>query len=343
MIADDDVRTTLGALLVGGLIAVSVSGAVAVQTYLYFRMYLNDLLRIKAMVLSIWLLDAMHSCLISYSLWFYLVLNYGDARIADFIPASLALTVAITAIVTFVAHLFFSFRVFRLSQGNWYLFGPLCLLSLARLVAALVTTVKMANLHSFPAFLAEFMSLFTLGLSLSSVLDIMIAVSMCYYLHISRTGFGSIDHLIDIVMLYIFQNGALPCVVTVATMTCWLTMSNNLIFMGIYFGISKVYALSLLVSLNSRASLKRRSISSSQMDNNADDRPVLFRHLRGSTAQTIRMDSFPFTKTSPPPDSDPKMASQIEVNITKTIEYGLDMDGMQKGKQTSDAGPSNVG
>lgn len=33
-------------------------------------------------------------------------------------------------------------------------------------------------------------SIFTLGLCLSSVLDVLIAFSLCFFLQISRTGFG---------------------------------------------------------------------------------------------------------------------------------------------------------
>ena len=47
---------------------------------------------------------------------------------------------------------------------------------------------------------------FTLGLSLSSALDVMIAAAMCYYLQQSRTGFEGMDHIIDILLFYTFNN-----------------------------------------------------------------------------------------------------------------------------------------
>ena len=51
---------------------------------------------------------------------------------------------------------------------------------------------------------------FTLGLSLSSALDVMIAAAMCYYLQASRTGFEGMDHIIDVLLLYTFNNVSVP-------------------------------------------------------------------------------------------------------------------------------------
>ncbi|THV01289.1 hypothetical protein K435DRAFT_836909 [Dendrothele bispora CBS 962.96] len=50
-----------------------------------------------------------------------------------------------------------------------------------------------------------------------------------------------------------FENGAIT---TVATMLCWLAM-DNLVFLGLHFVISKLYAGSVLAVLNYRARLRR--------------------------------------------------------------------------------------
>lgn len=47
---------------------------------------------------------------------------------------------------------------------------------------------------------------FTLGLSLSTALDVLIAAAMCYYLQKSRTGFERMDHLVDVLLVYTFNN-----------------------------------------------------------------------------------------------------------------------------------------
>ncbi|KAF7428644.1 hypothetical protein PC9H_007871 [Pleurotus ostreatus] len=89
---------------------------------------------------------------------------------------------------------------------------------------------------------------FTLGLALSCALDIIITASLCYFLLRNRKQTSSMNHVIDSLMLYAFENGSLTCAATVMSMICWLTMPSNLVFMGIHFFISKLYANSLLAT-----------------------------------------------------------------------------------------------
>jgi len=47
--------------------------------------------------------------------------------------------------------------------------------------------------------------------------------------------------------------------VTLVALSCWLTMPTNLIFLALHFLISKLYANTVLATLNSRKSLRRRA------------------------------------------------------------------------------------
>ncbi|KAH9019287.1 hypothetical protein EDB84DRAFT_622819 [Lactarius hengduanensis] len=210
-----------------------------VQTFLYFRLYPKDPAQIKFMVIGISLLDVTHAALMCAATWNYLVLNFGNEEIADRIPITIGLTVALTATITFLVQLFFSHRVFRLSRGNWFITAPLVTLSCVRLGAALVSTTEMGKLRSYHLFVENFGYVFTLGLSTACTVDIGITVAICYFLQTSRTGFGEMDHIIDTIMLYTFNTGALTCVTTVVSLICWLTMPRNLIFLGLHFAISK--------------------------------------------------------------------------------------------------------
>jgi hypothetical protein len=64
--------------------------------------------------------------------------------------------------------------------------------------------------------------------------------------------------LVDTLTLYTLENGALTCVATTASLICWLKMNNNLVFLGLHFMITKLYANSLLASLNTRKELTKR-------------------------------------------------------------------------------------
>ncbi|KDQ51152.1 hypothetical protein JAAARDRAFT_140685, partial [Jaapia argillacea MUCL 33604] len=80
---------------------------------------------------------------------------------------------------------------------------------------------------------------FTFGLSSASALDVLVTISLCYYLVHSRTGHSNMDYVIDKIMVYTINNGSLTCMCTIISLICWVTMSHNLVFLGIHFAISK--------------------------------------------------------------------------------------------------------
>lgn len=321
------IKSTLGAILVGCVLSAALSGMTIVQTFLYFRLLPKDPPRVKFMVIGLFLLDTSHAALMCASTWEYLILNFGNEAIADNIPISIALTVAFTAGITFIVQLFFSHRVFQLSRKNWCITVPLVMLSCGRLGAALVSTTKMGELESFHLFVEGYGYVFTLGLSQACVVDIGITAAMCYYLHTSRTGSGETDHLIDAIMLYTFNNGALTCVTTIISMICWLAMPRNLVFLGLHFAISKLYVNSLLATLNSRRSIRKRPKMGKVEGDHA--LPVMFpsSHSNPRSHSRTRIQSASATGET--------MLSRLEISVEKTIQYDSEVDRDEGGRQSA--------
>lgn len=256
IMATVDVARTFGALLIGGLFASIMAGTVAVQVIVYFKLYPTDSFRLKLLVLWVWFLDTCHTICIWTSLWNYLIDHFGNTGRIHFIPTTVALTIVFTATLTIFVHLFFAHRIFMLSKRNWALTIPIVVLAFLRLAAASVTTSEMIILHSFPLFKARFRWVFTLGLTLSSTVDVLITGSLFFLLQTSRTSAPDLNAIIDSLIRYAFETGALTCAGTVISLVCWLAMPSNLIFMGLHFVIGKLYANSLLVTLNTRQVLR---------------------------------------------------------------------------------------
>ncbi|KIP08466.1 hypothetical protein PHLGIDRAFT_126982 [Phlebiopsis gigantea 11061_1 CR5-6] len=326
-----DIRPTLGALFIGGLICTFLSGAVSMQAYQYVRSYPNDYLTIRILVSVIWLvfhiydlpsssydpifrtLDVFHTILVGTSIWDYLIASFGDATIHDKIFWSLGVTVAVTAVLTFCVHCFFVHRLYKLSKGKLWLAGPIGFFALFRLASACVTCAKMQvlilsslaiQLGSFSEFFDQIRWVFTLGLSLSTFVDVMIAVFMCYFLWNSRTGSSDLDQMLHSVILYTIENGILTSIATVASLVFWLATPHNLVYMGLHFAISKLYASSLLASLNARKSLRQAHVS--VVEGQRPTNPKRY-SARFSVVTATR--------------------SKLEINVEKTIDYVVDEDG----------------
>ncbi|KAL0956564.1 hypothetical protein HGRIS_002701 [Hohenbuehelia grisea] len=298
-----------------------LSGFVAVQTFVYIKCYSNDTARIKILVFSVWFLDLCHLICLCSAEWFYLITNFGDIHQIDFIPWSLALTIAFTAALTFLVHCFFVLRLFKLSERNWFVTVPMAVLAVSRLGFACLTTAKMIKLKSLSAFVVDYRWSFTTGLALSTTLDILITGCLCYFLLRNRKHASSMHHIIDALVLYTFENGSLTCIATVMSMICWIMMPSNLIFMGIHFFISKLYANSLLATLNARNQLQKGS-GRSQSISAERGVPIIFSEgFRSgrSRSQSTRVPSI--ATCNGKRGQDLRMGSpQLHITVEKTIE-----------------------
>nr|VWO99695.1 Calcium-transporting ATPase (EC [Ganoderma boninense] len=61
--------------------------------------------------------------------------------------------------------------------------------------------------------------------------------------------------MIDMLTLYTVESGMLTCIATAISLFFWLFLRSNFVFLGMHLAINKLYANSLLASLNARKSL----------------------------------------------------------------------------------------
>uniref|UniRef100_A0A0W0F8S9 DUF6534 domain-containing protein n=2 Tax=Moniliophthora roreri TaxID=221103 RepID=A0A0W0F8S9_MONRR len=263
---------TYGALLLGSLIASALSGAVVIHTILYFKVYPSDPPRLKVLVVLIWfsyflysVLDTCHTSFIWSALWAFCVKFYGQIDKIDYVPQTLALSVIVTATLTFCVHCFFALRLFRCTfisepQGlsktaNEFVVASYppqytrvllanvlqkVILALLRLGTAAASTAELLILHSLSEFVDRDGWIFTLGLSSSSAVDVIITASLVFYLRKSGRGsLGRTSVVIDTLIKYTFETASLTSASTIICMICWVTMPSNLIFMGLHFFIGK--------------------------------------------------------------------------------------------------------
>ncbi|KJA22397.1 hypothetical protein HYPSUDRAFT_656476 [Hypholoma sublateritium FD-334 SS-4] len=91
------------------------------------------------------------------------------------------------------------------------------------------------------------------------LVDSLIAVSLCILLVRNRTGFKQTDSVVSRLMLFTINTGLLTSIAAVACFVTYAIWPQRFIFMGIYFALSKLYANSLLASLNARNVLRGQS------------------------------------------------------------------------------------
>ncbi|KAI0689429.1 hypothetical protein BC835DRAFT_1529197 [Cytidiella melzeri] len=313
------VSSTYGALLIGGLLAVFFSGIVCTQCFLYFRSFYKDRWRVKALVAALWFLDFLHSTFVVTTVWYYLIDGFNNTKVAPGINWSVSLkqvTISITGILTFIIHFFFAHRVWTLSKSNVWLTGLIMGLAFLRMLSAFGTVIQMSRLHTWVRFHEVAAWSFTTGLVISACVDFLITLSLVYYLSQSRTGFSNMDYIIDTIMLYAIENGLLTSISVLASLICWLTMPTNFIFLALHFVISKMYANSLLATLNARRHIQDKSSHSERhwRDNSNNlHLPTMM------TSASLRRGNSDATQKEPPP------STSLQINVEKSIHCVTDI------------------
>ncbi|KAF5383353.1 hypothetical protein D9757_008392 [Collybiopsis confluens] len=361
-----DIPRTYGALLMGALFASFLSGAVTVQTLVYYKLYPSDNVHLKSLVLTIWLLDTCHTGLIWGSQWEYLIGFFGDKTKIDFVPTTLALSIAFTVSIrrpctvpnspapvnlqhnttlltpeVFVggSHVPCAFffcssdssaeqtqLVPRNSFGG-YCFPETCLIDSnngddASLWLILWVSGTFQGNNSNDQLVREVCLrtaqwLFTLGLALSSAVDVIITISLFVLLMKSKTVGGSLDGVIDALILYTFETGSITCAATIISMILWIVVPTELFFMALHFIIGKFYATSLLVTLNSRKSLREVRTSNRGSSSGGGRAPPLAAYVLEHRRPDFRASKHGY-------DAAASTVTELQINVARSVEYTTD-------------------
>ncbi|KAJ7121881.1 hypothetical protein C8R43DRAFT_1136391 [Mycena crocata] len=263
------------------------------------------------------LLDLLHSAFIVKSFLNYLIDFFGDRTRIDYIPWSVALSVVITAGQTLITHWYFARKIYKSSGKNWWITGPIVLLAFLRLFAACVGlhdgSLPLGGGGHYRYRLVVLLPPKDTGENGVDHVRWPINLSMCYT---QRPATRRMAHVVDTLTLYTLENELITCVT--ATASLWLIMPNNLMFLSLHFLMAKLYANSLLISLNTRKELREMRWTKSEWDRTV---PVL-------TADDFRVPSSrsyaygtPDAAYRPAFKVNPRvLPSQLEVNVEGTVE-----------------------
>ncbi|KAF7359274.1 hypothetical protein MSAN_01269800 [Mycena sanguinolenta] len=311
MSEDVEVRTTVGAALAGCLVAVAFSAILGFQTFLYFQIFPGDRLRYKFLVGWIWILDAVHTIAVCASVWSYSITHFGNSDFTTQIVPTLAVTVASTAVTTLSVNIFYAWRIHKMSKANWWLTGPILLLAISRVGLAFVTTTEMILTKNFPAFAAGFNRVLTSALSVSAATDIIVSAARYYYLRNLKHGYSGTQEVVDAVVVFTINDGALTCAIAIATIIFLLHMPHNFIWLGFYFNIAKLFSNSVLATLNLRNWYRHRQ------------RPMGIAMMRPQVlaAHTI--------SSNPPATPSKRTAEEqrVQVFVNQEVDYNISVGG----------------
>ncbi|KAI0043649.1 hypothetical protein FA95DRAFT_1609195 [Auriscalpium vulgare] len=273
------VASQLGAILGGAFFAMALSGFLMLQTFLYFQKFTKDPLQQKLVVAFLWFTDAIQSILVAAATYQFLIVHFGDQDIGNRLFITQSLAIWFTVAMIFGANIFYSYRIYKLSQGNWWVVGPIVFLIFARLGTATTTTVEMCITQSLPEYTTRYKPLWTTGLAINALTDVLITLVLCWHLRSHGQVMSNTQRMLRIIVVLTINNGALTrcatcfrvrqvlthlsvsSIVSVLVLAFWLAMPHTLVFFALYIVLGKLYATSLIAALSMRNWIRGRSMS----------------------------------------------------------------------------------
>ncbi|KAK0195528.1 hypothetical protein F5146DRAFT_292373 [Armillaria mellea] len=143
-----------------------------------------------------------------------------------------------------------------MSDRNFYLTGSACVMSVTQFAVSFTVMIQSIR---FPAAIDyhRFEHLVPPAFAITATTDVLITVSLCYFLQIRKSGLGKTDGVVNRLTLLTINNGILSSAVALTAFVCQLAASDTMLPFAMCFLLEKVYTNTLLSSLNSRSSTRK--------------------------------------------------------------------------------------
>ncbi|KAI9465028.1 hypothetical protein BJY52DRAFT_757291 [Lactarius psammicola] len=240
-----DIRNSFGAAFVGLLVSTTLFGLTITQTWIYFWHYRNrDPKALKFFVAFLTVMDALHTIMCSYAIYWYLVLNFGNLENLGSSMWALNLQVIISIFIGSSVQLYYARRVYIVSQS---IICPILIVVLLVIGSAtgFFFIAKEFALKEFSR-LRSLVWMTYVGLVTATLADILIATTLCWSLYRRRTGFARTDSIIMASMAYTINSGLLTSLLGTAMAISFIVARSSLIWLAFFWAMSKCYVNSLL-------------------------------------------------------------------------------------------------
>ncbi|KAF8876245.1 hypothetical protein BD779DRAFT_1677853 [Infundibulicybe gibba] len=240
-----------GPLLLGYLFNWGLYGMLSVQVYIYYLAFPNDRRLTRYLVLGLYLTETLQTALITHDAFKTFAMDYGNLATLRNAQLEGLSTPTISAIVSCTVQLFFTYRIFILSESK-LLASVICLIALTQGGAGIATGVQTLQIDDWSKIQLEAFVSCTIWLVGAAVCDILIAISMCYCLSRNETGLRSTHVLISKLIRLTIETGTVTATVATIDIALFLGFPHNNYHTAPAEILAKLYSNTLVVTLNNR-------------------------------------------------------------------------------------------
>ncbi|KAF5367939.1 hypothetical protein D9758_004327 [Tetrapyrgos nigripes] len=293
---------TLGALLVGVLLATALWGISTSQTYEYYSVYAQeDPKWILIMVATVYIVDTIHEFMLCHLIYRYSVSGFGDYVYMGEVIWSILVMVLLSTIVAFIVQTFLIYRVWILSKKNVFVTGSIFLLVVGEVVVGIVYFVQAWSKKSYGEISSDLNVMSRLINAFGAAGDVAITVALIWLLRQSRSGIRRTDAIVTKLITFCLTTGLATSVDAILSLISISAWPSTFIYITFYMVIARLYTNSLMATLNARQKLKAFNAGNSGSHS-------IVRVYRGPTG---------------PPDN----AREHPISIKREVETEIHQDG----------------
>ncbi|TFK59401.1 hypothetical protein BDN72DRAFT_966081 [Pluteus cervinus] len=259
VVFDGLTSANVGGVEVGTLLALLIHGSLITQFISYYKRYPQDSIVLKLVVATIGLASLAHVVCIIWALYDISVKSLNDPSKPFAMPITFPVGLCFTSLLQFLVQLTYAYRMYKFSQ-NWIV--PIFVfIGVAYNIVGSGAFARGFPLTSFDDQQKYEKSIFWLVNSMfinTAVNDVVITVSMCYYLRKGRDDvLKRTAKVIERLVMWTIQTSAPTCVLGFAVVATFRNSGSNTIWIGLSILATPVYPAALLALLNGRESLAR--------------------------------------------------------------------------------------
>ncbi|KAF8553856.1 hypothetical protein OG21DRAFT_1182638 [Imleria badia] len=245
--------------LIGTFLGLILYGVTCIQAFFYFRTYEHDSWRLKMTVAVLVVLETTHAAMSMWVIDDYLVAHYGNVQALTSATWSSTSTYTLGLLIDFYVYLYFTWRIWLFTRSIWIVV-LMSALSISRTVISILATVFSVLKPTWSNYLTSYKALILAGNVLFIVGDTFSATTMAYHLtkfkswshELPRSRPRRIDVLLNRLLIFAVATGALTSLVDLIALVLTLSQPHSLAFLSAILVQTRLYANSLLASLNIR-------------------------------------------------------------------------------------------
>lgn len=253
---DIHAQINLGSIEIALVVSLVLFGVLIHQVHTYYRTF-NDRAFLKVLATTVLIMEIAHTVTIIHTIYFVTVTQHGVLRIE---PNSYPLTTSVVfeTLITLLVQGFFAWRIFRLSE-RLHISMVCWVLSLFRFGSGLALagesylSVPKQAINTF-ALTDNFGWLITLAVTVGAFVDVLIALTLCYYIKSFAPSSPSkrVVALVNRLMAWTIQTGLVTSIASVAVVISFHAVRNTELWFSIYMVLAKLYSNSFFMTLNVR-------------------------------------------------------------------------------------------